>query len=279
MAPVSLDEISVGWDGPAVGRKAVAFPKRKAIYIDRGFWGTLRSIDARAAILAHERGHIEGARCESCADKRAGEILRREGTQTPRDGARALAGRLENRDGAQAANDFLEGFGLDDGMLLRRERAGALQAPLLAFLDELARTGITVGGTVYRVAVGWQGGNRTPAEQLALYAQGRAQDATGRWYVIDQSAVVTDTLESRHLNGKAVDLYPVLPSGAYADATRPELFHELWRRARARGLKAGITISSGIDWPHIEVPDNYAAPIAASAAFLFLAVIIAALTK
>lgn len=279
MSPVPLSEISVRWDGPAVGRKAVAFPGRRTIYLDRRFWQTLRSIDARAAILAHERGHIEGARCESCADRRAGEIMRREGAQTPRDGARALAGRLENRDAMQAANDFLDGFGLDDGMLLHRERAGALQAPLVALLDELARTGLTVNGVTYRVAIGYQGGSRTAAEQLALYAKGREQLADGSWRVVDPSAVVTDTLKSRHLNGKAVDLYPVLPSGAYATSDNAELFHELWRRARARGLVAGSTISSGIDWPHVEVPESYAAPLAAGVAFAVLGVAIALLTK
>lgn len=111
---VPLEEISVQWDGPAVGRKALAFPARKAIFLDSQFWRSLRSVDARAAILSHERGHVEGARCESCADKRAGEIMRREGHTQPRDGARALIGRLENRNGENAAADFIEGFGIDD---------------------------------------------------------------------------------------------------------------------------------------------------------------------
>lgn len=112
---VPLEAIDVQWGGPAVGRKALAFPARRTIYIDPAFWASLRTVDGRAAILAHERAHIEGARCESCADRRGGEILKREGMEVPRDAARALAGRLDNRDGQRAADDLLEGFGWGKG--------------------------------------------------------------------------------------------------------------------------------------------------------------------
>ena len=128
LVPMPLSDVSVDWDGPALGRKAVAHPPSRRIYVDRRFWDGLRTVDGRAAILAHERAHLEGARCESCADKRAGAILSAEGHPTPRDGARALAGKLENRDGRAAAADFLDGFGLDDSP--KREWAAATWAAL-----------------------------------------------------------------------------------------------------------------------------------------------------
>lgn len=59
---IPLEEIEVTWDGPAVGRKALAWPTRRRIAIDRAFWRSIRTVDGRKVILAHERGHIEGAR-------------------------------------------------------------------------------------------------------------------------------------------------------------------------------------------------------------------------
>lgn len=120
---VPLEDISIIWGGPAVGRKALAYPARKTIYIDPDFWASIRTVDGRAAILAHERAHLEGARCESCADTRGGAILKREGMEVPRDAARALAGRLENRDGQQAADDLLKGFGWSTGFGIDGERS------------------------------------------------------------------------------------------------------------------------------------------------------------
>jgi len=113
---VPLEDIDIAfeaWAGPAIGRKALAYPLSKRIRIDPAFWETLRETDARMGMLAHERGHIEGARCESCADRRAGEILKREGTINPGSAMRADIEKLEHRDGVAAALDLKAGFGLD----------------------------------------------------------------------------------------------------------------------------------------------------------------------
>lgn len=111
---VPLSDFSVEWDGPAQGRKAVAFPKLGKIFIEKRYWDGVRELQAREAILNHERGHLEGARCEPCADFRAGEILRREGAGNVRDAARGLLGGLDNRDSSAAAGALVAGFGLDD---------------------------------------------------------------------------------------------------------------------------------------------------------------------
>lgn len=123
---VALEDIAVDFDGPAVGRKAVAFPSASRIYLEEQFWDSLRSTQAREAILAHERGHIEGARCEPCADFRAGEILRREGAVNVRDAARGLLGGLDNRDSSAAAGALVAGFGLDDAPPLVLQAVAAI---------------------------------------------------------------------------------------------------------------------------------------------------------
>lgn len=285
---VPLDEIRVEWDGPAKGRKAVAFPARRAIYLDAAFWKSLRSVDARAAILAHERGHIEGAKCEPCADRRAGVILAREGTQTPRDAARALAGRLDNRDGNAAANALLDGFGLDEvqgpGYLMNASRADGVEAPLRQFLAQLHREGVTVGGVTYSLTVGVQGGVRTDAEQLALYRKGRAQLSDGSWVIVEPSQVVTNASSARngkHGQRKAVDVWVVLPDGAplLYKSQAPALFDAAYAALGAKGEARGLTwggrfkLASGPDLPHFEINSTTAnglLPLALIAALLFL---------
>jgi hypothetical protein len=107
---VPLEAIEVDFDGPAVGRKAVAFPSVGRIYLERAYWDSMKTTQAREAIFAHERGHLEGARCEPCADFRAGEILRREGAVNVRDAARGLFGGLDNRDCVAAAGALVAGY-------------------------------------------------------------------------------------------------------------------------------------------------------------------------
>lgn len=288
-APVPLEDIKVMWGGPAKGRKAVAYPARRVIYIDPDFWRTLRTVDARAAILAHERGHIEGAKCEPCADRRAGEILAREGiTPTPRDAARALAGRLENRDGMRAASDFLDGYGLDEvqgpGYLLNASRADGVKAPLRDFLAKLHREGVTYNGVTYALTVGVQGGVRTDGEQLALYAQGREQLADGSWRIVDPSKVVTNASSARsskHGKGEAVDVWVVLPSGQplLFPSQAPAIFEGVYAALGAKGEAFGLTwggrfkLASGPDRPHFEIPANFT-PAIAGASLFFLGLIV-----
>lgn len=296
---VPLEDIEVQLDGPAVGRKAVAFPARRQIFLDEAFWRSLRGVDERAAILAHERGHIEGARCESCADRRAGEILRREGHTQPRDAARALLGRLENRDGDAAANDLLDGYGLDDlpsgpGYLLNVERArGVRGAKLLAFLRRLHAEGLTFGGVRYSVTVGVDGGVRTNARQGELYARGRSQLSTGEWTVTDAAKVVTHARtvgQSRHGSGDAVDLWVMLPSGApllfksQARALFEGVYRALGELGESVGLVWGGRWTKLVDLPHFQesssVPKVPKSSVAAlSVGLLLAAAVTVALTK
>lgn len=293
---VPLEEISVEWDGPAVGRKALAFPAQRRICIDSRFWKSLRTVDARAAILAHERGHIEGARCESCADFRAGEILRAEGTPTPRDAARAMAGRLENRDANAAASDLLDGFGLDDvvsgpGYLLNASRADGVKAPKVrAFLARLHAEGLTFRGVRYSLSVGVDGGQRDEATQLRLYAQGRQQLSGGAWVVVDQSKVVTNarTLsQTRHGQARAVDVWVLLPDGApllfpkQAPALFDGVYEALGQLGESMGLTWGGRWTTLVDRPHFEDPSfiSTAAAAAGGVALLFLVALTVALTR
>lgn len=69
-------------DGPAPvirwerhGCKALAYPATGEIAIDPTWWASLESVGARLAVLAHELGHLLGARCQACADYHAGRWL------------------------------------------------------------------------------------------------------------------------------------------------------------------------------------------------------------
>jgi hypothetical protein len=289
---VPLDRIQVVWGGNAVGRKALAYPAARRIEIDPAFWRSIRTVDGRAAILAHERAHIEGARCESCADRRAGEILRREGHPTPRDAARVMAGRLENRDADRAAADLLDGYGLDDlptgaGYLLYASRAVGVRAPkVLAFLASLHREGLTYQGQRYSVAVGVDGGLRDDARQLQLYAKGR-QLVGDAWHVVDRAAVVTNARtarETRHGQGRAVDLWPMLPGGAplLRREQAPNLFDGLYaalgEAGERHGLAWGGRWKSLVDLPHFEDPTFTLADAAPVGALVALVLLTLALT-
>ena len=288
---VPLEEIQVQWGGPAVGRKALAYPGKRLIYIDPGFWRSIRTVDGRAAILAHERGHIEGARCESCADMRAGEILRREGLPTPRDAARVMAGRLENRDADAAAADLLKGYGLDElpslpegpGNLLNIGRAAGLRSKrLVGFLAELHANGLVVDGQRYQVTVGVDGGVRTDARQLELYAQGR-QLVGGVWQVVDPSKVVTNASSaktSKHGQGKAVDLWVMLGGQPLLYPSQaPALFERLYLALGEAGERHGLTWGGRwrtlVDRPHFEDSNTMATGLAALGVVLFLAAAVA----
>lgn len=200
------------WDGPAVGKKAQAFPKSKAIFIDRAFWRSIPTVAGRAGLLAHERGHIEGAKCEPCADRRAGEILRREGWPTPRDAQVAALANLENRSPEKAAEAMGQGFGAD-GFLLERARAAGVNDELQAFLDVVASSGVQYAGRTWSVMVGVQGGRRTDAEQLELYKKGRQQQPDGSWLIVNKDQVVTNAKSAaaggKHGKGEALDLWVV----------------------------------------------------------------------
>ena len=262
---IPLEQISVQWDGPALGKKAQAFPARKTIFIDRAFWRSIPTVVGRAGLLAHERGHIEGARCEPCADRRGGEILRREGWPTARDAQVVALSRLENRSPEKAAEALGQGFGAE-GFLENRDRAAGVDDRLLWWLDDLAETGHQFGGKTWRVSVGVDGGRRDRKKQRELYLKGRklidaAHPDDPKSYVdVPGEEQVTWTLNSEHLEGKAVDVWVLDDHGrailelADAKAAGVDL-DELYMDLGARGAGAPHYLKHGGlgDKPHFGV--------------------------
>lgn len=105
----------------------------------------------------------------------------------------------------------------------------------------------------YRSKYDWKvtSGRRTPEQQAAIYAEGRTTPGTAR----------TDTLDSPHVEGLAVDAYPTVDGGQTiildlshpAFAERDKLFRE--NSTLNRLLRTDVVISTGPDTPHIEVRD------------------------
>ena len=98
---------------PKLEVKAQVWPGTNQIDVSGPWWAGL-STSERAAVIAHERAHVEdpSIECESCIDKRAGAILRHERRgrwETYRAFARTVQGRragpaaLEGWDAAEAA--------------------------------------------------------------------------------------------------------------------------------------------------------------------------------
>lgn len=114
----SLPDFSA--DPIADGLKAAYVPQLDCIYVERAVWNA-QDLDTRAWTYFHEVGHSEGARCEPCADNRAGEWMRQigwgKGPGESVDGALAGVLRtLQHRDPVAAARAVLAGVeavGLD----------------------------------------------------------------------------------------------------------------------------------------------------------------------
>lgn len=83
-------------------------------------------------------------------------------------------------------------------------------------------------------------GVRTKQRQQELYAQGRTKPGK----------IVTWTLNSRHITGHAVDLWPVNPSTGKLDPNYAEGFTEIVRAMAVASGKLGIPVTSGHDWDH-----------------------------
>lgn len=105
----------------------------------------------------------------------------------------------------------------------------------------------------YKSTYDWKvtSGRRSPAEQAAIYAQGRTAPGTIR----------TDTLDSAHVAGLALDVYPTVDEGKtiILDTSHPA-FAE--RDALLRGnatlnkmVQTDVVISTGPDTPHMQVRD------------------------
>lgn len=98
-------------------------------------------------------------------------------------------------------------------------------------------------------------GNRTPAEQAALYAQGRTKPGPK----------VTWTLNSRHVGGFAVDLAPWREGGIdWDDNGKRGLWPRIAEAMNAAAAELKVPITWGGKWtktpdrPHFELPpDRY----------------------
>ena len=101
------------------------------------------------------------------------------------------------------------------------------------------------------------GGKRTQAEQDALYAKGRTAPGD----------IVTNTRNSYHLTGRAVDVVPK-PDGWSAPGVdwSARRFDPIARAFKQAGKELGVPIEWGGDWkrfkdrPHFQLPRNYQAP-------------------
>lgn len=98
------------WDGAALGRKAACEPATGRIWIEKKFWDSLTEPEAKLALVLHEIGHAEGARCESCADRRAGQLLAGLSIPNPKPAVQMFLTRLQNRDAKRAAQDVAQGY-------------------------------------------------------------------------------------------------------------------------------------------------------------------------
>lgn len=87
----------IRWERHAA--KALAYPATGEIVIDPTWWASLESVGARLAVLAHELGHLLGARCQTCADYHAGRWLASLGLSY-RDAVRGLDATVSTRPAA-----------------------------------------------------------------------------------------------------------------------------------------------------------------------------------
>lgn len=79
-------------------------------------------------------------------------------------------------------------------------------------------------------------GLRTKARQADLYAQGRTKPGK----------VVTWTMESKHIQGRAVDLAPML--GDAIDWSDPKKFDAINTAMQAAAREAKVNVRWGADW-------------------------------
>lgn len=97
-------------DALGQGMKAAARRTEGRISVDSSFYDPLDSDIARLGLLCHEKAHLEGADCESCADRRGGQILKALGVGTDAPAVSMLLNSLVHRDNVKAARDFDEGY-------------------------------------------------------------------------------------------------------------------------------------------------------------------------
>lgn len=119
-----------------------------------------------------------------------------------------------------------------------------LAAKVRDILEEMAKLGHPMMVT---------DGNRTVAEQQALYAKGRTIPPIGKKYRVTNADGVKK--KSNHQDGRAVDCTFLNAAGK---PHWPSRYLAPWdtfgARVRAAGLKWGGDFKSIVDLPHVELP-------------------------
>jgi peptidoglycan L-alanyl-D-glutamate endopeptidase CwlK len=138
-------------------------------------------------------------------------------------------------------------------MNLESVLAGLL--PELAALARLHLGRCSARGITVALTSGW----RSPMEQIALYAKGRARTPTG-WVVTDQRVIVTNALPDKapHCRGAAYDICPIVAERAAWD--RLDLFQAV-ADAAPPGLVWGGSWPRFKDLPHYELPSWRSLPL------------------
>ena len=135
-------------------------------------------------------------------------------------------------------------------------------------LDFLAWWNVN-GSFIIRVA--WQGGPRTPAEQLALWAKGRGLQG-GKWVIVALKDVVTWAQgpdDAPHVHAGAVAVEPLIEGRALDPKEGAQFYDAIAAAAVAKGLVAGNNWA-GVkkDARHLEVPNFRALPLYSNSAEL-----------
>jgi len=178
--PLAAIPLPPQWDGPAKGRKAAAVPASNSLYIDQDWWGKAGPM-TRLWTLFHEVGHLEGARCEPCADRRSGEWCRQLGVKDDSSALSAIGRTLQFRSPEKAKAAFHAGFqqlGLDTSVYSQQQVTGY-------------RNGVPQQLTLYEVRPGaWVSGDSLPdweALFTAAEAQGLGYSVTSSFRLMGQN--------------------------------------------------------------------------------------------
>ncbi|TRX71499.1 M15 family metallopeptidase [Carboxylicivirga sp. M1479] len=97
-------------------------------------------------------------------------------------------------------------------------------------------------------------GVRTKEQQLALYKKGRKKGDDGKYYITDKKKVVTYTMKSKHLDGKAIDIAFIKDKKCDWST---DLFKDFWMILNKVDVLKSITWGGNWrrfkDYPHFQV--------------------------
>lgn len=160
----------------------------------------------------------------------------------------------------------IEGVGLLMGKkVLHRERAVGVDARLVAFMDWWEKNG------PFPIMVGVDGGVRSNADQLRLYAQGRTTPGPHAgepgYPPLGMTVTKASTVgNSAHGHRGAVDFWPVIGGKIYLDVKNPlqkSKYDQLGALIESFGLVWGGRFQDFYDGPHAEIPDWRGRPLVA----------------